>query len=147
MSVEDNDRKLRLKEIHTGADVLHAVQRFMGLAVGSDVLATDSKEQPTVPQDSSRRKGSSVRLYILVCPAPRRRIADAFDRTSPRPRRGPDQNQSLHRRQLEQPAIRSTFVRLGVPRCGCNRLYKRQSLQRLSESRPSSPLPETNRKQ
>lgn len=67
MSVEDNDRKLRLKEIRTGADVLHAVQRFMGLAVGSDMLATDSKEQPTVPKIHQDEKDpASDPIYLSV---------------------------------------------------------------------------------
>jgi hypothetical protein len=67
MSVEDNDRKLRLKEIHRGADVLHAVQRFMGLAVGSDMLATDSKEQPTVPKIHQDEKDpASDPIYLSV---------------------------------------------------------------------------------
>jgi hypothetical protein len=47
ISVADKDDKLRLKEIHTGVDVLHAVRHFMDLAVGCDILATDLKELPT----------------------------------------------------------------------------------------------------
>src|SRR5215469_348770 len=45
MSIVGNDGKLRLNEIHTGADVLHAVQCFIGLAVGSNIPTTGSNEQ------------------------------------------------------------------------------------------------------
>jgi hypothetical protein len=44
ISFEGDDGTLHLKEIHTGADVLHAVQCFMGLAVSDQVLALELRE-------------------------------------------------------------------------------------------------------
>jgi Heterokaryon incompatibility protein (HET) len=67
MSVEDNNGKLRLKEIHTGADVLHAVQCFIGLAVGSDMPCTNLQEQPSTPKIHQHEKDpASDPVYLAV---------------------------------------------------------------------------------